>query len=136
MKRVHSRLMRDLTGENLTEAVFASFEGSTSPRFKEVMQSLVRHLHAFVEEIEPTEGEWLEALEFLTRTGRISDDRRQEFVLLSDTLGVSMLVVGINHRKATRATESAGAVETVGGGNGHGTGATEATGRGGSTSAP
>lgn len=121
--------MRNLTGENLTEAVLASFEGSASPRFKEIMQSLVRHLHAFVEEIEPTEEEWFEAIKFLTRTGQISDDKRQEFILLSDTLGVSMLVVGINHRKATDtdATESAEAVEVVGGGNGHKTGVTEAT---------
>lgn len=114
--------MRNLTGETLTEAVLASFEGSASPRFKEIMQSLVRHLHAFVEEVEPTEEEWFEAIKFLTRTGQISDDKRQEFILLSDTLGVSMLVVGINHRKATGATE---AVEVVGGGNG--AGVTEAT---------
>jgi hydroxyquinol 1,2-dioxygenase len=119
--------MRNLTGENLTEAVLASFEGSASPRFKEIMQSLVRHLHAFVEEVEPTEEEWFEAITFLTRTGQISDDKRQEFILLSDTLGVSMLVVGINHRKATGATESAEAVEVVGMGNGHRTGVTEAT---------
>lgn len=119
--------MRNLTGGNLTEAVLASFEGSSSPRFREIMQSLVRHLHAFVEEVEPTEEEWFEAIEFLTRTGQISDDKRQEFILLSDTLGVSMLVVGINHRKATGDTESAEAVEVVGPGNGHSTGVTEAT---------
>lgn len=119
--------MRNLTGENLTEAVLASFEGSASPRFKEIMQSLVRHLHAFVEEVEPTEEEWFEAIKFLTRTGQISDDKRQEFILLSDTLGVSMLVVGLNHRKTTGATEPAEAVEVVGVGNGRATGATEAT---------
>ena len=121
--------MRNLTGENLTEAVLASFEGSASPRFREIMQSLVEHLHAFVEETEPTEEEWFEAIKFLTSTGQISDDKRQEFILLSDTLGVSMLVVGINHRKATGtgATESAEAVEVVGRGNGHKTGVTEAT---------
>ena len=114
--------MRNLAGETLTEAVLASFEGSGSPRFKEIMHSLVRHLHAFVEEVEPTEEEWFEAVDFLTRTGQISDDQRQEFILLSDTLGVSMLVVGINHRKATGATEPAEAVEVLGG-----SGATEAT---------
>jgi hypothetical protein len=102
-------MMRDLSGENLTETVLASFESSTSPRYKEVMQSLVGHLHDFVEEIEPTEEEWFEAIRFLTRTGQIANADRQEFILLSDTLGVSMLVVGINHRKATGAAESAGA---------------------------
>ncbi len=103
--------MRNLTGENLTEAVLASFEGSASPRFKEIMQCLVKHLHAFVEEVELTEEEWFEAIDFLTRTGQISDGKRQEFILLSDTLGVSMLVVGINHRKATGAAEPAEVVE-------------------------
>lgn len=115
---------RNLTDEHLTEAVLASFEGSASPRFKEVMQSLVRHLHAFMREAEPTEEEWFEAIKFLTRTGHITDEKRQEFILLSDTLGVSMQVIGINHRK-NGATEPAESVEVVG--NGHRTDATEAT---------
>jgi hydroxyquinol 1,2-dioxygenase len=97
---------RDLTEDNLIKEVLATFEDAESERFKEIMQSLVRHLHAFVREVEPTEEEWFEAIEFLTRTGKISDDNRQEFILLSDTLGVSMQVIDINHRKPTGATEA------------------------------
>jgi hydroxyquinol 1,2-dioxygenase len=115
---------RNLADERLTQEVLARFENSETPRFREIMQSLVRHLHAFVSEVEPTEEEWFEAIKFLTRTGQISSDNRQEFILLSDTLGVSMLVIGINH-PAGGATESGEAVEVVG--DGHRTGATEAT---------
>lgn len=98
--------MRDLTEENLTEAVLERYEGSESERFKEVMQSLVKHLHSFVREVELTEEEWFEAIQFLTNTGKISDENRQEFILLSDTLGISMLLVGINNRRPAGATES------------------------------
>jgi hydroxyquinol 1,2-dioxygenase len=97
---------RNLSDQALTEAVVESFEHAASPRMKEVAQSLVRHLHAFVAEIEPTQEEWATAIDFLTRTGHITDDKRQEFVLLSDVLGVSMLVIGINHRVPDGATES------------------------------
>ncbi len=98
--------MRDLTEENLTEAVLARYENCKSPRFQEIMRSLVRHLHAFIREVELTEEEWFEGIRFLTKAGQISDDNRQEFILLSDTLGVSMLVIGINNRKPADATES------------------------------
>lgn len=98
--------MRNLTEDALTQEVLARFKESESPRFKEIMQSLVRHLHSFIREVELTEEEWFEAIRFLTRCGQISDDRRQEFILLSDTLGASMQVIGINHRKPTGATES------------------------------
>jgi hydroxyquinol 1,2-dioxygenase len=98
--------MRDLTEENLTEAVLARYENCKSLRFQELMRSLVRHLHAFIREVELTEEEWFEGIRFLTKTGQISDDNRQEFILLSDTLGVSMLVIRINNRKPTGATES------------------------------
>ena len=116
---------RNLSDEALTAAVLASFEQADSPRFKQIAQSLVRHLHAFVAEVEPTEQEWVAAIDFLTRTGQISDDRRQEFILLSDVLGVSMLVIGINHRVPDGATEStvfgpffvAGAPEVENGGD-------------------
>jgi hydroxyquinol 1,2-dioxygenase len=96
----------DLADERLTEAVLTSFDGSRSPRLKEVMQSLTRHLHAFVSEVELTEEEWFLAIDFLARTGHMSDYRRQEFILLSDTLGVSMLVVGLNNRKPPGATQA------------------------------
>ena len=97
---------RNLSDTALTQAVLASFANAPSERFRTVAQSLVRHLHAFVSEVEPTEQEWATAIDFLTRTGHISDDRRQEFILLSDVLGVSMLVIGINHRVPDGATES------------------------------
>jgi hydroxyquinol 1,2-dioxygenase len=97
---------RNLADDALTEAVLASFDGARDPRFREVARSLVAHLHAFVREVELTEAEWLAAIEFLTRTGHITDDKRQEFVLLSDVLGVSMQVIGVNHRHPYGATES------------------------------
>jgi hydroxyquinol 1,2-dioxygenase len=96
----------DLSDDALTQTVLASFANAPSERFKTIAQSLVRHLHAFVSEVEPTEQEWATAIEFLTATGHISDERRQEFILLSDVLGVSMLVIAINHRVPDGATES------------------------------
>ncbi|WP_028061556.1 intradiol ring-cleavage dioxygenase [Candidatus Solirubrobacter pratensis] len=96
--------MRNLTDTDLTEAVIASFNGSE--RFKEIADSLVRHLHAFASEVQLTEEEWFAGIDFLTRTGHITDDKRQEFILLSDVLGLSMLVVGINNRRPPEATES------------------------------
>lgn len=118
---------RNLSDEDLTRAVLASFGGSKSERFGEIADSLVRHLHAFIEEVQLTEEEWFKGIDFLTRTGHITDGNRQEFILLSDVLGVSMLVVGINHRKAVGATDSGEAVEVVGVGHGDSAGATEAT---------
>ena len=91
----------------ITEQALKSFEESPSPRFKQVMQSLVRHLHAFASEVELTEAEWWEGIHFLTDTGHMCDGFvRQEFILLSDTLGLSMLVDEINHRQAANATET------------------------------
>lgn len=89
---------------SLAEAVIRRLDGCDDPRLKEVLTSLVRHLHAFIREIEPTEAEWLAGIDFLTRTGLMCDARRQEFILLSDTLGVSMLVDAINHRFPDGAT--------------------------------
>jgi hydroxyquinol 1,2-dioxygenase len=96
----------DFTEDSATPAVVASFAGTPDPRLREVLASLVRHLHAFVREVEPTFEEWERAVGFLTATGQRSDDTRQEFILLSDVLGVTMLVDAINHRKASAATES------------------------------
>jgi hydroxyquinol 1,2-dioxygenase len=98
--------MRNLTEENLTRAVLAQIDVNTSPRTREIADALIRHLHAFVREVEPTQAEWLKGIEFLTRTGHTCDESRQEFILLSDTLGVSMLVDAINHRQAGVATEN------------------------------
>jgi hydroxyquinol 1,2-dioxygenase len=96
----------DFTEETATGAVVASFEGTPDPRLRAVLGSLVRHLHGFVREVEPTFEEWERAVAFLTATGQRCDDQRQEFILLSDVLGVTMLVDAINHRKASAATES------------------------------
>lgn len=92
--------------ERSAEVVEASLEGTRDPRLRQVLGSLVRHLHDFVKDVEPTEDEWNAAIAFLTATGHQCDDVRQEFVLLSDVLGVSMLVETINHRARGVATES------------------------------
>src|SRR4051794_14516919 len=97
---------RNLADEDLTQAVVASFEGAKTERFKQIAQSLVNHLHAFATDVQLTEDEWFAAIDFLTRTGHITDDKRQEFILLSDVLGLSMLVVGMNNRRPPEATES------------------------------
>jgi hydroxyquinol 1,2-dioxygenase len=95
---------RNLSDEALTDAVLASFDGAPSERFREIARALVRHLHAFVADAAITEEEWLQGIGFLTRTGHITNDKRQEFILLSDVLGVSMLVIGLNNRKPAGAT--------------------------------
>jgi hydroxyquinol 1,2-dioxygenase len=96
----------DFNEETATGAVVASFEGAADPRLREILGSLVRHLHGFVREVEPTFEEWERAIGFLTATGQKCDDTRQEFILLSDVLGVTMLVDAINHRTASAATDS------------------------------
>lgn len=98
--------MSDNSENQITANVLRSLEGARNPRLKQIMRSLVTHLHAFVREVELTEAEWLQAIQFLTATGQKCDDRRQEFILLSDTLGVSMLVDAINHRAGGEATAS------------------------------
>ena len=98
--------MLNVTESNLTELVVGRLEKAADPRFKEVMASLVRHLHAFVREVELTEEEWFEAIKFLTATGQKCDEKRQEYILLSDVLGISMLVDAINHRRPGNATEN------------------------------
>lgn len=98
--------MRDFNESTATEVVLQRLEGCPDPRLKAVMTSIIKHLHAVVRETEPSEAEWFAAIEFLTRTGQTCDDKRQEFILLSDTLGVSMLLDAINNRKPAGATES------------------------------
>jgi len=98
--------MRNLTEDTATEAVVRRFDACADARLKQVMSSLVTHLHAFVRDVEPTEAEWFAAIEFLTATGQMCDDKRQEFILLSDTLGVSALVQLINNRKSPATTDS------------------------------
>jgi len=98
--------MRNFDETTITAAVLERVGQAASARARQIGQALVRHLHAFVQEIEPTHAEWTFAIEFLTRTGQMCSDTRQEFILLSDTLGVSMLVDAINHRLPGNATET------------------------------
>ena len=98
--------MRNLNQDNITQAVIASFAGTTDPRLKEVMTRLVQHLHAFAREVRLTEAEWFKGIQFLTGCGDITDDKRQEFILLSDVLGLSMLTVAMNNDKPAGCTEA------------------------------
>jgi protocatechuate 3,4-dioxygenase beta subunit len=94
------------TEERSADVVAASFDNTPDPRLRQVLTSLVHHLHAFVKDVELTEEEWGVAIDFLTRTGQTCSDVRQEFILLSDVLGISMLVETINHRTGGTSTES------------------------------
>ena len=98
--------MRNLNQDNITQAVIASFSQTADPRLKQVLISLVQHLHAFAREVELTEEEWFKGIEFLTGCGHITDDKRQEFILLSDVLGLSMLTVAMNNHKPEGCTEA------------------------------
>ena len=91
---------------DITAAAIASFEQCPDPRVRQIMQALVRHLHAFATEVQLSEEEWSRAIQILTDTGHITDARRQEFILWSDALGVSMLVDALAHPSANGATES------------------------------
>ena len=98
--------MRNFDENSITMAVLDRVANASDGRTQQISQALVRHLHAFVKEVEPSMGEWEAAIGFLTRTGHMCDDKRQEFILLSDTLGVSMLVDAINHRGTAGATDT------------------------------
>ncbi len=92
--------------ETLTAEVLRRLEGADNPRLKQVMESFVKHLHAFVREVRPTQDEWMTGIKFLADTGHWCDDKRNEFILMSDTLGVSMLVDFINYGSEANCTES------------------------------
>ncbi len=94
------------TEENSVDTVNARMGAGVNPRLAQVMASLVRHLHSFARDVELTQQEWEYAIGFLTRTGQICSAERQEFILLSDTLGLSMLVDAINNRRPDGATEN------------------------------
>lgn len=98
--------MRNLNEDTITRAVLASLAGCGDSRLRTIMTSLVQHLHSFAREVKLTEAEWFEAIRFLTLVGHITDDKRQEFILLSDVLGLSMLVTAQNNVKPTGCTES------------------------------
>jgi hydroxyquinol 1,2-dioxygenase len=98
--------VREFDEFTITEAALARVSQAPDPRARQISEALVRHLHAFVREVEPSFEEWRRGIEFLTRTGQMCDDKRQEFILLSDTLGASMLIDAINHREIKGATET------------------------------
>ncbi len=116
---------RNKTGDEITAEVLERFAATPDPRLRRIMLSLIGHLHAFVKEVELTEAEWFQAIGILTEAGRMCSDKRQEFILFSDTLGVSMVVDLISNRKPDGATESTvfgpfhrlGAPEMPAGGN-------------------
>jgi len=120
MATLHNKTEDDITAE-----VLARFADTPDPRLQQIMLGLIKHLHAFVKEVALTEAEWFQAIEILTTAGHMSDDKRQEFILFSDTLGVSMVVDLISRRKPDGATESTvfgpfhrlGAPELPAGGN-------------------
>jgi hydroxyquinol 1,2-dioxygenase len=95
-----------VTEDNLTDVALERWKDIPDPRLRQVMQSLIKHLHGFVRDIEPTQAEWAAAIDWLTRTGKLCSEKRQEFILTSDVLGVSMLVDAINHRRPSEATPS------------------------------
>jgi hydroxyquinol 1,2-dioxygenase len=92
--------MRELTPETITEAVLEQMASTSDPRLKEVMAVAVKHLHAFAREVHLTPAEWLKGIEFMTAVGKMCTPERQEFILLSDTLGLSALVNGLHDRTA------------------------------------
>jgi hydroxyquinol 1,2-dioxygenase len=98
--------MRQFTEDTLTEAVVSRLKDVKDARFKQLMTSLIRHLHAFAKDVQLTEEEWFEAIKFLTAVGQKCDGKRQEFILLSDVLGLSMMTVAINHKTEPGATEA------------------------------
>ena len=98
--------MSEFSIHQLTDTVLESYAGAPDPRVASVLRQLITHLHAFVRESELTFDEWHRAIDFLTRTGQVSGPTRQEFILLSDVLGVSMLVDAINHRGEAGATDT------------------------------
>lgn len=98
--------MPEFDEKTITEGVLACVRGAPDSRVRQVSEALVRHLHAFIREVEPTDAEWEWGIRFLTETGHVCTDTRQEFILLSDTLGVSMLVDAINHRLPRGATQT------------------------------
>ncbi|WP_377805796.1 intradiol ring-cleavage dioxygenase [Azospirillum sp. A29] len=98
--------MLDTREDAITRTVLDRMQTTADPRLRRISEAVVRHLHALVREIEPTQEEWRAAIDFLTRTGQLCSDTRQEFILLSDALGVSMLVDAVNHRHPQGATDT------------------------------
>jgi hydroxyquinol 1,2-dioxygenase len=93
-----------VTEENITDLAAERWATARDPRTAELMTALLRHLHDFAREVRLTEAEWMAAMQWLTRTGQISNEKREEFILASDVFGLSMLVVQMNHRLDPAAT--------------------------------
>jgi hydroxyquinol 1,2-dioxygenase len=98
--------MREFDEKSITQAVIGRLDACEDPRFARIMTSLVTHLHDFVREVSLTESEWFTAIQFLTDVGKACTDKRQEFILLSDTLGTSVLVITLNHPAHDGSVES------------------------------
>src|SRR5580704_10867891 len=98
--------MPQFNDTELTEAVIHSFDETPDPRVKFLMEELVKSLHGFVRNTNLTQDEWMNAIEFLTAVGQKCTPTRQEFILLSDVFGVSMLVDAVNHREREGATQT------------------------------
>ena len=101
--------MAQLEAVEIAQAVIDRMADAKDARFKQVMTALVKHAHAFAREVDLTPQEWMTAIQFLTATGKKCDDKRQEFILLSDTLGMSMLVVALDQQRGARAAKAGGA---------------------------
>ncbi len=98
--------MRNIDTTTITPAFLARLDHCTDPRLKEILSSLATHLHDFAREVKLTEAEWMQGIQFLSGTGQKCSDTRQEFILLSDTLGLSMLLVALNNARPPGATEA------------------------------
>jgi hydroxyquinol 1,2-dioxygenase len=98
--------MRNLNQHNITDAVLASFANTPDPRLKEIISSLIKHLHDFARDVKLTEEEWFKGIQYLTATGHKCTGTRQEFILLSDVLGLSMLTIAMNQDKPAGCTEA------------------------------
>src|SRR3954471_5451444 len=106
LRTPRERTMRQFNEDTLTAEVVARLKDTKDKRLREIMTAAVKHLHAFAREVHLTEEEWFEGIKFLTSVGQKCDDKRQEFILLSDVLGLSMMVVALNHKTARGATEA------------------------------
>src|SRR5262245_8853641 len=89
--------------QDITQAVLDRIDPSADPRFKQLIGAVVRHAHELAREVDLKPDEWMAAIQFLTRVGQTCDDKRQEFILLSDTLGLSMLVVALDQARRSAA---------------------------------
>src|SRR5438094_9146718 len=98
--------MRQFNEDTLTDAVIARLKDADNPRFRQIMTSAIKHLHGFAREVQLTEEEWFEGIKFRTAVGQKCDDKRQEFILLSDILGLSMMIVALNHKTVPGTTEA------------------------------